>query len=108
CIGSLGARPGAKWQSMIMSTLLRRTGNAVTPHGCRSSFRTWAGERTNYAREVVEAALAHVIGDASEQAYARGDMLARRRQLMEAWSEYCSKPDTANGVVVPLRQWAPA
>jgi hypothetical protein len=52
--------------------------------------------------------LAHVIDDASEQAYARGDLLARRRQLMETWAEYCSTPDTANGVVVPLRQGAPA
>ena len=40
--------------------------------------------------------------------YARGDALARRRQLMESWAEYCSKPDTANGVVVPLGQGAPA
>src|SRR5262249_22374113 len=104
----LGSRTGTKSHAMIMSMLLRRMGHAVTPHGFRSSFRTWAGERTNYAREVVEAALAHVIGDASEQAYARGDLLARRRQLMETWAAYCSKPDTANGVVVPLRQGAPA
>ena len=51
----------------------------------------------------IEAALAHVVGDAAEQAYVRADMLARRRQLMETWAEYCSKPDTANSVVVPLR-----
>jgi integrase len=102
----LGRRTGANSHNMIMSMLLRRMGHAVTPHGFRSSFRTWAGERTNFAREVVEAALAHVIGDAAEQAYARGDMVARRRQLMESWSEYCSQPDVANGVVVPLRQGA--
>ena len=102
----LGARTGAQPHPMILIMLLRRMGHAVTAHGFRASFKTWAGERTNYAREVVEAALAHVIGDAAEQAYSRGDMLARRRQLMEAWSEYCSKPDTANGVVVPLRQGA--
>jgi hypothetical protein len=91
-----------------LTLLLRRMGHSgISAHAtARASFKTWAGERTNYAREVVEAALAHVIGDAAEQAYARGDMLARRRQLMEAWSEYCSKPDTANGVVVPLRQGA--
>jgi hypothetical protein len=59
-------------------------------------------------RELTEAALAHVVGDAAEQAYARGDMLARRMQLMESWCEYCSRPDTANGVVVPLGQGAPA
>ena len=104
----LGRRTGAKPYTMAMTDLLGRMGHAVTAHGFRSTFRTWAGERTNYAREVVEAALAHVIGDAAEQAYARGDMLARRRQLMESWADYCGKPDTANGVVVPLRQGAPA
>ena len=78
-------------------------GHSVTVHGFRASFRTWAGERTNFPRELIEVSLAHAVGDETEQAYARGDMLARRRQLMEAWSKYCSKPDTANGVVVPLR-----
>ena len=92
---------------MTLVRLLRRMGHQnITAHGFRASFRTWCGERTNFAREVVEAALAHVIGDSAEQAYSRGDMLARRRQLMESWAEYCSKPDTANGVVVPLRQGA--
>jgi integrase len=104
----LGRRTGAQPHPMILVMLLRRMGHSVTAHGFRASFKTWAGERTNYAREVVEAALAHVIGDAAEQAYARGDMLARRRQLMESWSEYVSRPDIANGVVVPLRQGAPA
>jgi integrase len=83
-------------------------GHRVTAHGFRSSFRTWAGEQTAYPRELIEVALAHAVGDETERAYARGDMLARRRQLMETWAEYCSKPDTANGVVVPLRQGAPA
>jgi integrase len=100
----LGRRTGSKPHNMVMSTLLQRMGHAVTAHGFRASFKTWASERTNYPREIIEAALAHVIGDAAEQAYARGDMLARRRQLMESWSEYCSKPDTANGMVVPLRK----
>jgi hypothetical protein len=47
--------------------------------------------------------LAHSVGDETELAYARGDMLARRRHLMESWAKYVSEPDTANGVVVPLR-----
>jgi len=104
----LGRSAGVRSNPHGLRKLLRRMGHSVTAHGFRASFKTWAGERTNYAREVVEAALAHVIGDAAEQAYARGDMLARRRQLMETWAEYCSKPDTANGIVVPLRQGAPA
>jgi integrase len=91
-----------------MGTLLKRMGHNVTAHGMRSAFKTWASERTNFAREIIEAALAHIIGDAAEQSYMRGDALARRRQLMESWSEYVSKPDTANGIVVPLRKEVPA
>jgi integrase len=62
----------------------------VTLHGFRSSFRTWAGEKTAYAREVIEMALAHRLGDSVEQAYARGDLFQRRRALMEAWAAHCS------------------
>ena len=91
----LGRSAGIRSNPHGPRRLLQRMGYAVTAHGFRASFKTWAGERTNFAREVVEAALAHVIGDAAEQTYARGDMLARRRQLMEAWSEYVSRPDTA-------------
>jgi integrase len=104
----LGRRTGAQPHPMVLIALLRRMDHAVTAHGFRASFKTWASERTNYPREIIEAALAHVIGDAAEQAYARGDMLARRRQLMESWTEYCSKPDDANGVIVPLRTGVPA
>ena len=99
----LGHSAGVRSNPHGLRRLLRRTGRNVTAHGFRASFKTWAGERTNFACELVEAALAHVIGDAAEQAYARGDMLARRRQLMEAWSEYVSRPDTASGVVVSMR-----
>ena len=98
--GRTGRRPSA----MLLMNLLRRMGHgSVTAHGFRATFKTWASERTNYPREIIETALAHVIGDAAEQAYARGDMLARRRQLMKSWTEFCSKSDPANGVVVPLR-----
>jgi integrase len=103
----LGRRTGAQPHPMIMIMLLRRMGRAVTAHGFRATFKTWAGERTNYAREVVEAALAHVVGDAAEQAYMRADLLARRRQLMETWAEFCDRP-AATGDVTPIRQAAPA
>jgi integrase len=99
----LGRRTGAKPHPMVLVTLLRRMGHTVTAHGFRASFKTWASERTNYPRELIEAALAHVIGDAAEQAYSRGDMLARRRQLMEAWSEFCSRP-AAEAEIVPIRK----
>jgi len=97
-----GRFAGVRRSTELLRTL-RLMGHSVTVHGFRASFRTWAGERTNFPRELIEVSLAHAVGDETEQAYARGDMLARRRQLMEAWSKYCSKPDTANGVVVPLR-----
>ena len=61
--------------------------NAV-PHGFRSSFRDWAAEETDHPREVVEAALAHVVGNQTEAAYARSDLFERRRRLMDEWAEY--------------------
>jgi integrase len=63
-------------------------GRPITPHGFRASFRTWAGDATGFPREVVEAALAHAVRDKVEAAYARGDLLERRRALMAAWAEH--------------------
>jgi len=84
--------------------LLKALGhNDITVHGFRSSFRDWAGESTNFPREVCEAALAHATGDRVEQAYRRGDALEKRRRLMEAWSNYCSRPAPAGATVMPLR-----
>ena len=65
-------------------------------------IRDWAGDRTSFPREIAEHALAHAIGEKSENAYRRGDALEKRRRLMEAWAEYCSKP-TSSGKVVTLR-----
>ena len=62
---------------------------AVTTHGFRSSFRDWAGEATDFQREVAEAALAHAVGDQTERAYRRGDALEKRRRLMQAWERFC-------------------
>jgi integrase len=66
-------------------------GRAVVPHGFRSSFRDWAGETRPEGREVVEAALAHTIKDKAEAAYARSDLLDKRRPLMDAWAEQCAR-----------------
>ena len=68
----------------------------ITTHGCRSSFRDWAGDRTSFPREVAEMALAHAIGDEVELAYRRGTALEKRRKLMEAWGAYV---DRATNVV---------
>ncbi len=63
----------------------------------RSTFRAWAGEATAHPREVIEAALAHRLQDKAEAAYARGDLFAKRRKLMEDWAEYLSggKPESS-------------
>jgi integrase len=61
---------------------------AMTTHGCRSSFRDWAGDETVYERDVAEMALAHRVGDEVEQAYRRGSALKKRRKLMDAWAHY--------------------
>ena len=68
--------------------LLCRVGIACVPHGFRSSFRDWAAEETDHPREVIEAALAHVVGNQVEAAYARSDLFERRRQLMDDWEAY--------------------
>jgi integrase len=61
---------------------------AMTTHGCRSSFRDWAGDETHFERDIAEMALAHKVGDEVEQAYRRGTALKKRRQLMDAWARY--------------------
>ena len=66
-------------------------GRAVVPHGFRSTFRDWAGETRPEGREVVEAALAHTVKDKAEAAYARSDLLEKRRTLMDAWAEQCER-----------------
>jgi len=73
-----------------LSAVLRRMNIiGATAHGFRSSFRDWAGDATDYSREVAEAALAHVVGDATERAYRRSDAFEKRRGLMWDWAEYC-------------------
>ena len=79
---------GARIDDMALSKLLRDLGIGGVPHGFRSSFRDWAAKRTDHPREVVEAALAHVVPNKVEAAYARSDLLERRRPLMDDWAEY--------------------
>ena len=63
-------------------------GNRITTHGLRSTFRDWASEKTTIDNAVIEKALAHSVGNSTERAYRRGDMLERRRELMELWSRF--------------------
>jgi integrase len=75
---------------MSLRTLLQRMGREATIHGFRSSFRDWAAEQTDFPSEVVEMALAHVVGNKVETAYRRTDLFDRRRELMNAWAQFCS------------------
>jgi integrase len=83
------ANPGKPISQQAMLMLLRRKRPGLTVHGFRSSFRDWCGEQTNYPRELAESALAHRLKDKAEAAYQRGDMLERRRELMQAWADFC-------------------
>jgi integrase len=91
-----GNKPNRPLSNMATEMLLRRMKVDVTTHGFRSSFGDWAGELTDFPREIAEAALAHAVGDETEQAYRRGDALAKRRKLMDAWSNYLAKAPGAN------------
>jgi integrase len=94
--GQSGKKP---LSNMAMLMLLRRMNvEEFTVHGFRSTFRDWAGDTTEFAREVVEHALAHTVGSGVERAYRRGHALERRRELMELWAKYlCMKSTVALG-----------
>ena len=98
-----GARAGQPISNLAMLELLRRMKPGLTVHGFRSTFRDWAGEQTNYPREVAEAALAHVLSDRTEAAYRRGDALEKRSRLMESWAGYCGSTPKGEGKVIPIR-----
>ncbi|GAB5437852.1 tyrosine-type recombinase/integrase [Falsiruegeria mediterranea] len=84
--------------NMSMLMLLRRMRQGgVTVHGFRSSFRDWAAEEASAPRELAEAALAHQVGSDVERAYARSDLLERRRELMDRWSKFATLQDARNG-----------
>jgi integrase len=90
--------------NMAMEMVLRRMKiEGATVHGFRSSFRDWAGNVSNFPREVVETALAYVIGDKAEQAYRRSDALEKRRKLMEAWAAYGEPKNSGNVVQMSRR-----
>lgn len=92
---------GGQLSDMALTALTRRmnfrddAGRVCVPHGFRSSFRDWVFERTDYPRDLAEAALAHALENKVEAAYRRGDALERRRAMMQAWANYCE--GVANG-----------
>jgi integrase len=82
-------KEGKPLSDMTLAESLKHFNKEVTVHGFRSAFRDWCGEETHYPRELAEAALAHSIGNAVEQAYRRGDALKKRRELMKDWEKHC-------------------
>jgi len=99
-----GAKAGKPLSNMAMLEALRDMRPGLTVHGFRSTFRDWAAEQTAYPNHVVEMALAHAVGDAVEAAYRRGDLLEKRRKLMEVWAAYCERPASADVVVLKQRR----
>ncbi|MGU9980157.1 tyrosine-type recombinase/integrase [Phreatobacter sp. HK31-P] len=98
-----GAKADKPLSTMAFLMLLRRMErNDITAHGFRSTFRDWVAERTDFPRDVAEMALAHSVSDKVEAAYRRGDLLAKRKELAEAWSGYCaSKPPSKHNESQP-------
>lgn len=89
---------GEPLSNMALLMHLRRLGRGETVHGFRSSFRDWAAEETNFQPQVCEAALAHRVENPVEGAYRRGDLFAKRKELMAAWGQYVA------GASAPQRQ----
>jgi integrase len=99
-IGTKANKPLGK---MVLPKLVDAMGyDDITIHGFRASFKTWAGESTAFANEAIEFSLAHVVGDDSEQAYWRGTLIDKRRELMKAWNNFVSTPHRT-GNVTPIR-----
>lgn len=111
---------GRKLAGRAMSDLMRRMhdesireggkgytdpadGRVAVPHGMRSTIRDWMSERTATPHDVAEAVLAHAIGNQTEAAYRRGDLLTKRARVMKAWSEFLAAPPAA-GSVSPIRR----
>lgn len=86
--------------NMSMLLLAKRLRPEVTVHGFRSTFRDWVAEETDHSPEVAEMALAHTIGNKTEAAYRRGNLLERRRRLMQNWEDFCLGKRTTNIVVL--------
>jgi len=100
--GGKGRKPLST--NALLALLKRMERDDLTAHGFRSTFRDWAAEQTNYARDVAEMALAHTIGDKVEAAYRRGDLFEKRRRMMEDWAKYCGTVAKAGEVVAINRR----
>ncbi|MDP3165239.1 MAG: integrase arm-type DNA-binding domain-containing protein [Hydrogenophaga sp.] len=95
---------GLQMSDVTLTKVMRDLGYTETVHGWRSTFRDWAAERTNYPSDMAEMALAHTLSNKVEAAYRRGDMLEKRRAMMDEWAKFLTVQGTASARVVPLRR----
>jgi integrase len=100
----IGPHKAGLSHTAMAAALARMERRDVTVHGMRSTFRTWAGERTRYHAHVIEMCLAHNIGSAVERAYARGDLFAKRARLMTEWARYCASKPTDGAKIVSIQR----
>lgn len=90
---------GKPMSDMSLTAVMRRMGLSAVPHGFRSTFSDWCAERTATPPEVREMALAHAVGDKTEEAYRRGDLFDKRRTLMAMWAAFIDTPPAAGNVI---------
>jgi len=95
---------GKALSDMALSMLMRRMGREEVPHGFRSTFRDWAGDKTNYPRDLAEAALAHALPNQVEAAYRRGTALEKRRKMMQDWAGYIFSGQKKNSTVIEFKK----
>jgi integrase len=103
-----GHRDNRPMSNTQMLSMLIQLGVDVTVHGFRSTFRDWAGDKTPFPDNLIEMALAHAVGNATERAYRRGTALEQRRELMNAWAAYCERPPQADNIIPMERKPIPA
>ncbi len=103
--------PGSRGNAlsdMTLTAVMRRMGRTEVPHGFRSTFRDWAAERTGYPSDMAEMALAHTISSVVEASYRRGDMVEKRRRMMEDWATFCACPSAVSAEVVAIGEYRAA
>ena len=98
------AKTGRTITAIALQNVMKAAGlhDRATVHGWRSTFRTWAGETTSTPYDVMEMALAHAVGSDVERSYARSDLLAKRRTLMDQWATFCTAPAEAKVIPFPI------
>jgi integrase len=103
-----GVIPKKPLSNMALAMLLRRMGVDASAHGFRTSFRTWCSDVAHIEFEVAESCLSHRVGSAVSRAYARSDMLERRRPVMAQWAAFLDGETETAAKVVSIgsrRKW---